>query len=143
VLFYVRSLRMRRRIIAERHHRAAESLLEGGYEFVLRLDGEIKPVVLLGEALGLGDALLARPGETFTRKPIVNCELRGFCMELLGKLAGGPFARLFAVGKHNDDARLRAKFEGIGRLFDGRGQWTGTKALTVPMIRSAAFGVGL
>jgi hypothetical protein len=34
-----------------RYHRAAECFLEGGYEFVLRLDGEIKPVVLLGEAL--------------------------------------------------------------------------------------------
>ena len=47
-----------------RHHRAAEGLLEGGYEFVLRLDGDIKPVVLLGEALGLAEALLACPGET-------------------------------------------------------------------------------
>jgi hypothetical protein len=35
----------------------------------------------------------------------VNDELRGFRMELLAKVAGRPFTRLFAVGQQNDDTR--------------------------------------
>jgi hypothetical protein len=62
--------------ISLRYHRAAKRLLEGGGEFVFRLNWDVSAAVLLGETLGLGDALLSSPRKTFTRKPmtlIVSC----------------------------------------------------------------------
>jgi hypothetical protein len=44
---------------------------------------------LLGETLGLDDALLSGPGEALYPQPDnVNCELRRFGMELFAKLVG-------------------------------------------------------
>ena len=50
---------------ALRHHWAAERLLDGAEQVILVLRGDIEPVVLLGEALGVEDALVARPREPF------------------------------------------------------------------------------
>jgi hypothetical protein len=75
--------------ISLRYHRAAKRLLEGGGEFVFRLNWDVSAAVLLGETLGLGDALLFSPRETFyPQTNDVNCELRGFGMEVFAKLAG-------------------------------------------------------
>jgi hypothetical protein len=55
----------------------------------LCLDWDVNPAVLLGETLGLDDALLSSPGEAlYPQTDDVNCELRRFGMEVFAKLAG-------------------------------------------------------
>lgn len=80
------------------YHRAIERLLERCHEVLLRIHGNVDTATLFGEAFCIQHALLARPRVGLVAKTDdVNGEPIGGIVELFGKVARRPTARLFAV----------------------------------------------
>jgi hypothetical protein len=106
-----------------RHHRAVEGFPERFDQVFLRLCGDVEPTILLGQAADVEDALLACPREILNAiADDVDGQLLGRRMEFFAKVARRASARLFAVGDHDDDARLIPVVEHLGRLLHRRGQ---------------------
>ena len=108
---------------ALRHHRTVEGFPERLDQVFLRLGGDVEPTILLGQAADVEDALLARPKEILNAiADDVDGQLLGRRMEFFAKVARRTSAGLFAVGDHDDDARLIPVVEHLGRLLHRRGQ---------------------
>ncbi len=77
---------------------------------------------MLSQAADVENALLARPKEILNVvADDVDGQLLGRGMEFFAKVARRAPAGLFAVGDHDDDARLIPVVEHLGRLLHRRG----------------------
>src|SRR6476659_4191568 len=75
--------------------------------------------ILFGHAHEVHDAAPTCPGVALVSKGNdVDGKLVASGMELLAELTRRPSASLFTVGDHDDDARLVAEVECLGRLLD-------------------------
>jgi hypothetical protein len=79
--------------------------------------------VLFGKAFGVEDTLIPHPGVVLhPEADDVDGQLIGFGMKFLRCVARRAAASLLAVGKNDDETRLVAEVEHIGRLRDRVGE---------------------
>ena len=105
---------------SRREHRAFERRLERGDDVVLVLGGDIEPGILLGQALGVQDTMLAGPGEVLQAKANdVYGQLRRRVPEFFAEFTGRGAAGLFTIGQNDDDAWALPIVEHFGSVRDG------------------------